>query len=110
MLPLSLSKISSQSGYVIVNPALQYIMLSMVLFFRLLTCVAPLLVIDTSAMVEWVLNGRNYHTFYRHNGYYDGIGKDLWLFLRSLKVADWNCLELRLRKGVEWYVQFSYSY
>jgi hypothetical protein len=63
----------------------------------------------TSAEVRIRVNDKTYRCLYHRNGYYKGIGKQLWFFLERLSIDQWKDMELRLRKKVTWYVNLSYD-
>jgi hypothetical protein len=49
-----------------------------------------------------------YRCFYHRDGYYDGIGKELWYFLKRLSVDEWEKMEVKLSEQVIWYVNINY--
>jgi hypothetical protein len=59
----------------------------------------------TGAEVRLYVRDVQCRTFYHNNGHPEGIGKELWAFLRNLKANDWEELEKKIYKRVLWYEQ-----
>jgi hypothetical protein len=58
---------------------------------------------STGAEVPILLDTRLYRCFYRRNGNYNLIGRDLWNFLRELSSVKWNNMEVKLGEQLTWY-------